>query len=604
MLSKKLFSDLQKIGKSLMLPVSVLPIAGILLGIGAAGFENIPNFLVPILSIMKVSGGAIFGNLPVLFAIGVALGFTKNDGVAALSAVVGYAVLLATMGVLADLHGVPTKDIMGMKSIDTGVFGGIISGAVAAYLFNKFYKISLPQYLGFFAGKRFVPIITSFATIVVGVLLAYIWPPIGNTIAAFSHWAANESPDVAFSLYGIIERALIPFGLHHIWNVPFFFESGSFTDPVTGKVITGEIARYLSGDPTAGNLAGGYLFKMWGLPAAAIAIWHSAKPENKKKVAGIMLSGALTAFMTGITEPIEFSFLFLAPALYGVHALFAGFAFWLCIALGIKHGTTFSHGLFDYILLFGQSKNALWFFVLGPIWALLYYGTFRVVIQKFNIMTPGREEANNDDVNATNETGTNSMGEKLIFAFGGKKNIVNLDACITRLRVEVKDPAKTSQEELKALGASGVVVIGSGVQAIFGPRSGNLKTEMEEAMPNVGEYVAPRSQISTKADNADISAASKASGPAQAGINFKADAKTIVNSLGGEENIIELDKCATTRIRFSVKDENKASLAKLEDAFGKRLIVVGNGIFHIVVGKDVDKTFGELKGLLPNSISF
>ncbi|HAS52324.1 MAG TPA: PTS glucose transporter subunit IIBC, partial [Gammaproteobacteria bacterium] len=250
------FSFLQKIGKALMLPVSVLPVAGILLGVGSAKFTWLPETLS---SVMAQSGGAIFGSLAIIFAIGVALGLTKNDGVSALAAVVGYVVLLATLGVMAKTLGVESKSLMGIDSIDTGVFGGIVIGGVAAGLFNRYYRIELPSYLGFFAGKRFVPIATAFAAIAIGILLSFVWPPIGRGIQAFSHWAAEGNPAMAFSLYGVIERLLLPFGLHHIWNVPFFFEVGSYLDPNTGKVITGEIQRYIAGDPTAGNMAGGYL---------------------------------------------------------------------------------------------------------------------------------------------------------------------------------------------------------------------------------------------------------------------------------------------------------------------------------------------------------
>src|SRR6185436_19272695 len=203
--------------------------------------------------------------------------------------------------------------------------------------------------------------------IFVGAVLSFIWPPIGNAINAFSHWAVNENPKVAFAIYGVVERSLIPFGLHHVWNVPFFFQAGEYVDPVTGNVVRGEIARYISGDPTAGHMTGGYLFKMWGLPAAAIAIWHSARPENRAKVGGIMISAALTSFLTGITEPIEFSFLFVAPLLYVLHALLAGVAYFACIALGIRHGMTFSHGFIDFVVLFNRSTHALWFFAIGPL---------------------------------------------------------------------------------------------------------------------------------------------------------------------------------------------------------------------------------------------
>ncbi|HNV69693.1 MAG TPA: PTS transporter subunit EIIC, partial [Candidatus Ozemobacteraceae bacterium] len=292
------FALLQKIGKSLMLPVSVLPVAGILLGVGSAEFSWLPTTLS---QVMKSAGGAIFGSLPLIFAIGVCLGLTNNDGVAALAGTVGYAVMLATMGVVAKLLGVEVKAVMGFQSIDTGVFGGVLIGGVAAWLFNRYYRVQLPPYLGFFAGKRLVPILTAFAAIAVGVLLSFVWPPIGRGIATFSVWASTGQPAVAFGLYGLIERALIPFGLHHIWNVPFQNVVGEYLIPGTTDIVRGEIPRFVAGDPTAGNLAGGYLFKMWGLPAAAIAMWLCAKKENQARVGGIMVSAALTSFLTGIT---------------------------------------------------------------------------------------------------------------------------------------------------------------------------------------------------------------------------------------------------------------------------------------------------------------
>jgi len=244
---KGAFSSLQKIGKSLMLPVSVLPVAGILLGVGSAKFAWLP---VAVSTVMAQAGGAIFGNLALIFAIGVALGLANNDGVASLAAVVGYAVMLATMGVMAPLLGHEAKPIMGIPSIETGVFGGILIGAVAAILFNRYYRIQLPAYLGFFAGKRSVPILTAGAAVITGIILSLVWPPIGDMINRFSRWAASGNPAAAFALYGVVERALIPFGLHHIWNVPFFFEVGQYVDPTTHQVIRGEINRFVAGDPT------------------------------------------------------------------------------------------------------------------------------------------------------------------------------------------------------------------------------------------------------------------------------------------------------------------------------------------------------------------
>ena len=473
---KNLFGSLQQVGKALMLPVSVLPVAGILLGVGAAKFSVLPATLS---SVMEQAGGAVFGNMALLFAIGVALGFTKNDGVAGLAAAVGYFILTKTVTVVAPLLAgldPAAADFAAQadKVSNVGVLGGVIAGGIAAYMFNRFYRIQLPDYLGFFAGKRFVPLSTGIVAIAAGVVLAFVWPPIGGAIKAFSHWAAYQNPALAFGIYGVVERSLIPFGLHHIWNAPFFFEVGEYTN-ATGQVFHGEIARYIAGDATAGNLAGGYMFKMYGLPAAAIAMWHTAKPENRAKIGGIMVSAALTSFLTGITEPIEFAFLFVAPVLYAIHALLAGSAFVVMILLGMKHGTTFSHGLIDYLVLFSQSSKGLMFPVIGLIYAAVYYTVFRVAITALDLKTPGREDESADDVVLS---GTEMAGE-LVSAFGGKDNIANLDACITRLRVSVKDIAKVDQAKLKSLGAAGVVVAGSGVQAIFGTKSDNLKTDMD-----------------------------------------------------------------------------------------------------------------------------
>jgi glucose PTS system EIICB or EIICBA component len=473
----KAFGWLQKIGKSLMLPVSVLPVAGILLGVGSAKFTWLP---VSLSSIMAQAGGAVFGNLPLIFSVGVALGLTGNDGVAALAAVVGFAVMIATMGVMAPLVGYDPRPIMGIPSIETGVFGGIVIGAIAAILFNRFYKLQLPPYLGFFAGKRSVPILSAFAAVAVGLMLSVIWPPIGAQIDVFSRWAASESPSTAFALYGVVNRSLIPFGLHHIWNVPFFFEVGQYLDPATGKIIKGEIYRFTAGDPTAGNLAGGYLFNMFGLPAAAMAIWHTAKPENRKRIGGIMLSAALTSFLTGITEPVEFSFLFVAPLLYVIHAILAGVAYFVVVELGIRHSTTFSHGLIDFIVLYPNSYRAMWLVGLGLIWGGLYYVIFRTLIIKRDIKTPGREDEDLTLATPSPVGAEDSVPAQLVAAFGGADNIKSLDACITRLRVDLHDVKRASADRLKALGATGVLQVGSGMQAIFGTRSENLKTAMEE----------------------------------------------------------------------------------------------------------------------------
>ena len=472
---KTAFGNLQKIGRALMLPVAVLPVAGILLGVGSAGFSFIPDLVS---NIMAQAGGSVFGNLPIIFAIGTAIGLSENDGVASVAAVVGYVVLLGTTGVMANQLGVEPSIIMGIDAIETGVFGGIMAGILASFLFNRYYKIKLPDYLGFFAGKRFVPIITALGAIVLGITLSFIWPPIQSLIDNFSQWSVTENPVLAGFVYGVVERGLIPFGLHHIWNVPFQMEMGQFVDP-SGSVYTGDIARFFAGDPTAGFLAGGYLFKMFGLPAAAIAIWHCARPEHKARTGGIMVSAALTSMLTGITEPIEFSFLFVAPVLYGIHALLAGLAFAITNYLEVKMAMSFSNGLIDYVLYFGIATKPTWIIGLGLVYAVVYYFIFRVMITALDLKTPGREE----DAEVTAKVQVSSeLASNLISAFGGKNNIKNLDACITRLRVTVNNPGDVDQDRIKALGATAVVVVGQNMQAIFGTQSDNIRTEMQETM--------------------------------------------------------------------------------------------------------------------------
>ncbi len=415
---------------------------------------------------------------------------------AALAAVVGFAVMLATMGVMAPLLGYEPKPIMGIPSIETGVFGGILIGAVAAILFNRYYRLQLPAYLGFFAGKRSVPILTAFAAIFVGIILSFVWPPIGHGIDAFSHWAATAHPATAFALYGVVERSLIPFGLHHIWNVPFFFEVGSYRrsrhredHPRRDQSLRRrrsdrrESRRRISLQDVGPSRRG------------ARHLANGASRRIASEIGGIMISAALTSFLTGITEPIEFAFLFVAPVLYGIHALLAGAAYWVAIELGIHHSTTFSHGLIDYIVLYPHAQRGWLLVPVGLVWARMYYLIFRTLILKFDLKTPGRET---DDAvqsaaaraDAGGPASSDSMAARLVAAFGGESNIRSLDACITRLRMELVDNARANPDALRALGASGVMVVPGGMQAVFGTRSENLKTDMEEYMKSGGAAVA------------------------------------------------------------------------------------------------------------------
>ncbi|HVH57102.1 MAG TPA: PTS glucose transporter subunit IIBC [Vicinamibacterales bacterium] len=586
------FSLLQKIGKCMMLPVSVLPVAGILLGVGSANFPWLPETLS---QVMATSGSAIFGNLPLLFAIGVAIGLTENDGVSALAGTVGYVVFLGALGTFAKLLGIETKPIMGIPSIETGVFGGILVGLIAAAAFNRFYRLKLPSYLGFFAGKRSVPIITAFAVIALGGALSLVWPPIGGAIDRFSHWAVDEQPALAFTIYGVVERALIPFGLHHVWNVPFFFQAGDYTDPATGAVVHGEIARFIAGDPTAGHMTGGYLFKMWGLPAAAFAMWHAARPAQRKAVGGIMISGALTAFLTGITEPIEFAFLFVAPILYFIHALLAGFAYFLCVTLNIKHGFTFSHGLIDFIVLYQKSHGALWLLVIGPIWAVMYYVIFSLAIRRFNLLTPGREVE--PAPTTARAVSSDSFALQLVRAFGGRSNIVSLDACITRLRVSLANIRKASPEKLKALGATGVVVVGDGIQAIFGTRSENLKTDMQEYLNSAGPEADEIEEPSLAHAAPPVVQQPRVGDP-----DAPRRAAACIAALGGKPNIVRVDACALTRLRVVVRDEEQVREPALRAEGVAALVSVGGQTLHLLVGLHADQDAAEMRNQLAGGV--
>ncbi|SAL85703.1 PTS system N-acetylglucosamine-specific transporter subunit IIBC [Caballeronia arvi] len=589
---KNAFGVVQKVGKSLMLPVAVLPVAGLLLGLGATDFHGYVPLII--LALMKNAGDVIFGNLPLIFAIGVALGFTENDGVSGIAATIGYLVMTATLGVIAKVQGVEPDMIMGIPSIQTGVFGGILAGGLAAWMFNRYYKIALPAYLGFFAGKRFVPIVTAIGAILLGAILSFVWPPIGGAIKAFSHWAAVSDPRTAATIYGFVERLLIPFGLHHIWNVPFFFEAGSFLDPTTGKVVHGDITRFFAGDPTAGILSGAFFFKMFGLPAAAIAIWHCAKPEKKVAVGGMMVSAALTSFLTGITEPIEFAFMFVAPVLYFIHACLAASAQFVANTLNMHMGFTFSQGAIDFVMfnLIGNKATHAWYvFILGPIYAGIYYCVFRFVISRFNLKTPGRED---DTVEtAAVSTGVGGRSRDLVLAFGGRSNIKSLDACITRLRITVNDPALVNDARLKALGAAGVVRVGNGVQAIFGPLSENMKTDMQEYLKSAGaEADLPVAGAPVAATEA-VAAASSTAAPDST--QQKARVEMIRAALGGAANILKLEPLAATRLRVALGDASRLDAAALKAAGVPATQALGNGEMDLIVGLEAESLAGAMK---------
>jgi PTS system glucose-specific IIC component len=492
---KKLFAVLQKIGKSLMLPVSVLPAAGLLLRFGQPDLLNIP--------FMAQAGDVIFGNLPMIFAVGVAIGFSGGEGVAALAALVGQLILEGILKVasgtaaatlaakLASEQNVALAefmktaaygDVVKSTTINMGVFGGIIIGLIAGYLYNKFHDIKLPQVLGFFAGKRFVPIITSFAALAFAIIGVNIWAPIQNMINTFSHFATTSILGPA--LYAAGKRLLIPVGLHHMYYPAFLYQFGEYVS--NGVTYFGDSARFFHGDPTAGIfMASEYPILMFGLPGAAVAMIAAAKKENRKKVSGMMISAAFVAFLTGITEPIEFSFIFVAPMLFVFHVAAAFAAGIVTNLLNIRLGYTFSASFIDYLLGYKFAGHPLVIWLVGAAFFALYFVVFYFTITKLNLKTPGREDEDTTGVKPLNAKGS-ERAAMVLEAIGGAENIQVLDACITRLRLTLKDVSKVDEKTLKALGAAGVMTAGSSVQAIFGTEAERIKDDIKAIIANGG----------------------------------------------------------------------------------------------------------------------
>lgn len=369
-----MFALLQRVGRALMLPVSVLPLAGLLLGVGSSRQDLASHVLAR-------AGGVIFDNLPLLFAIGVALGLTQGCPHSALAAAMAYLIVLHVMGIIGQALGQPLVSVSGVSTLETGVFGGILVGLMVCVLAARRPPARNPS--GLLLGA-------SACAVALGVLLSFVWPPIQGVIESVSNAIAYRDPALASACWAVVNRALLPFGLHHLWNTPFFFQVGSYLDG-TGKVVHGELSRFVAGDRNAGILAGGFVFGGWGLPAAALAMWTCAPPHRRKQVGGLMASGALTAVLTGITEPIEFAFLFVAPQLYALHAILAGLACWVMVSLGAHIGFTFSFGLIDYFVLYRLHTRPWLVWLVGPVFATLYFVLFRWAILRWDLATPGRE---------------------------------------------------------------------------------------------------------------------------------------------------------------------------------------------------------------------
>ncbi len=515
----KIFGVLQRVGRSFMLPIAILPVAGLLLGIGGSftnhttletynliGLIHPGSILYTLLDIFAKAGSAVFDNLALLFAIGVAIGMAKREKeVAALSGVVAFLIMHTTINALITARGGveamlenSTTTVLGIPTLQMGVFGGIIVGLGVAALHNRFYKIELPQVFAFFGGTRFVPIISALVYLFVGILMFFIWPIIQRGISLLGNLVL-ASGYAGTWIYGIIERALIPFGLHHVFYIPFWQTSVGGTALIDGVVVQGaqniyfaELASktttHFSVEATR-FMAGKFPFMIFGLPGAALAMYKCARPEKRKVVGGLLFSAALTSMLTGITEPLEFTFIFVAPLMYVVHCILAGLSFMLMHIFNVGVGMTFSGGLIDLFLfgiLQGNPKtNWLYIVLVGALYFFIYWGIFTFMIRRFNYKTPGREGDDEEtklytraDVEA--RKGEANQSAQIIAGLGGRDNIADIDCCATRLRITVKDAAKVSKEMLQASGASGVLLKGNGVQVIYGPKVTVVKSRLED----------------------------------------------------------------------------------------------------------------------------
>lgn len=550
----KIFGVLQRVGRSFMLPIALLPVAGLLLGIGSSftnetmlaayGLNSVihPGTLIyTILDVMSQTGNAVFNNLALLFAMGVAIGMARKEKeVAALSGAVAYIIMNTAIQAMINAAGgveaMPansTTTMLGITTLQMGVFGGIVVGLGVAALHNKFYKIELPQVLAFFGGTRFVPIVSSIVYLVVGIAMFYIWPVVQNGIAALGALVLASGYAGTF-IYGLLERALIPFGLHHVFYMPFWQTAVGGTAIINGVTVTGAqnifFAELASKSTTVFSvsatrfMAGKFPFMMFGLPGAALAMYQCAKPEKKKAAGGLLLSAALTAFLTGITEPLEFTFIFVALPMYAVHCVLAGLSFMLMHILNVGVGMTFSGGLIDLVLFGVMQGNAkthwVWVVVVGAVYFVLYYIIFRFMISKFDYKTPGRDDAEEvklytrADVNARNAAsgsvpaGNDPVSALIVEGLGGAANLTDVDCCATRLRCTVNDAALVKQDVLKASGASGVICKGNGVQVVYGPKVAVIKAKLEDYLESTPKdpVVAPSPAAASAAKDTVLSA--------------------------------------------------------------------------------------------------
>ena len=578
--SRRVFAGAQRLGRALMLPIAVLPVAGLLLRLGQPDLLDVP--------LVAQSGKVLFDSLPLLFAIGVAVGFaSENHGVAALAAAVGYLILTAS------LHSMN-------PAVNMGVLSGIISGLVAGALYNRTKDIRLPSYLSFFGGKRFVAIATGVVCLGLGVGFGVVWPPVQDGINGVGAWLLGAGA-LGLFVYGVLNRLLLVTGLHHILNTLVWFVFGSYA-ATGGHVATGDLNRFFAGDPTAGAfMAGFFPVMMFGLPAACLAMYRSARPENRKGAGSLLLSIGLTSGLTGVTEPVEFSFMFQAPVLYLLHALLCGASMVLMHVLGVRLGFTFSAGAFDFALSAGLGARAWLLLPVGLGYFAIYYGLFRFAIQRFDLMTPGREppgEGPGGDAGGAGGPVTRAGGDRaraFVAALGGADNLVSIDACTTRLRLQVVDGDAIDDKALARLGARGVVRPAAGsVQVVLGPEADQVADRMRQAVRDRPEGSSPaapahraradqaRADQPPAADAADVG---PASGPEHRETAAAAvDRAAWLEALGGADNVEALEQVATSRIRVVLADASRLREPALIALGAPAVQRLPGGVVHILAG--------------------
>ena len=560
---KHMLSGLQRIGRALMLPIAVLPVAALLLRLGQPDLLNV--------AAIAAAGDAIFSNLGLLFAIGVAVGLAReNHGAAGLASVVGY--LVATKGaeVLIPVPASAIADFSGQaaalaeaafRAKELGKLSvpvGILSGLIAGVLYNRYSDIRLPAYLAFFGGRRFVPIASGFAGLIVAVCFGFGWPVLERGMDAVSQ-AVLGSESIGLFAYGVLNRALIVTGLHHILNNIAWFLLGDYNG------ITGDLKRFFAGDPTAGAFMSGFFpVMMFGLPAACLAMYRSARAERRKAVGGLLLSMALTSFLTGVTEPIEFSFMFLAPVLYAIHAVLTGLAMVVMDLFSVRLGFGFSAGLFDYVLNFSRSSRPLWLVPIGLAYFALYYGLFRFVIERFDLKTPGREP---EEIATANVATIQPSGAHAwVTALGGAANLSQIDACTTRLRLGIVDQKLVQDDELRKLGARGLVRPSvDTLQVVVGPIADQLAGDIRRASSRRG---------ATGTVELDVSALARA--------------------LGGSTNIAAID-VRSTRLTVKLRSSASIDVAAIKAAGARGAVAVGDALWHVIVGPRAEDAARELR---------